>query len=325
MVKLTEIESIIEENIASLDFTGEPKELYEPIEYFFALGGKRVRPKLVLLTYLLYSKVVDSSIISPALAIEIFHAFTLIHDDIMDRAPLRRNRESVHEKWNDNIALLSGDVISILSYKYVAEAPKEKLSEVLKLFTETAIKVCEGQQFDMNYEALSVVSMDDYFKMIGLKTAVLLAASAKMGALIAGAPLHLQEALYNFGYQLGIAFQIKDDYLDIYSTTSSFGKKVGSDIISGKKSWLLVEAIRVSEGDLKERLLSTIECSKISDTEKVASVLSIYNQLGIREAAEKQMNRYHNLALKSLEESGFPSTQLDLLHSYALELLNRDK
>ncbi len=325
MLKLSEIDSIIEKNIAGLHFKGEPKELYDPIEYFFSLGGKRIRPKLALLSWALYCNKIDHTIINPALAIEIFHAFTLIHDDIMDRAPLRRSRESVHKKWNDNIAILSGDVISILSFKYVADAPSDKLQQVLKLFIETATQVCEGQQFDMNYESLPNISMEQYFNMIGLKTAALIATSAKMGALIAGAPKEEQEALYRFGYQLGLAFQIKDDYLDVYGTTSLFGKKVGSDIISGKKSWLLVHSMEVAKGDLKAELSTLIEGSATSDQEKVNSVVAIYDKLGVKEAAEREMERYHNIALQHLERCNFTPSHLELLHAYAWELLEREK
>jgi geranylgeranyl diphosphate synthase type II len=220
MFSISEIDALVEKGIFSLDLKGEPVELYNPIEYLVSIGGKRLRPKLAILSYNLFSDKIDRSIIYPAMGLEIFHGFTLIHDDIMDNADLRRNRTTVHKKWNNSIAILSGDVMCIKSYQYMSMAPAAKLKEVLDLFSETAEQVCEGQQYDMNFETSPLITMDEYLSMIGLKTAVLIAASAKVGAIVANAPATVCDALYNYAYQLGLAFQIKDDYFDSFGDPS---------------------------------------------------------------------------------------------------------
>ena len=253
MYTLAEIDKIVSNGICALDLKGEPEELYRPIEYTMSIGGKRIRPRLALLVCSLFSDEIDASQVYPALGLEIFHSFTLIHDDIMDRADLRRGQLTVYKKWNENIAILSGDVMSIQAYEYVSKAPSDKLRAVLEIFSDTARKVCEGQQYDMNYETMPVVTMDDYIMMIGLKTSALIAGAARMGAVLGGADAKSAEALYQYGYDLGLAFQITDDYLDTFGDPAVFGKNIGGDIMNNKKTWLYIEAARLAVGEQKAR------------------------------------------------------------------------
>ena len=246
MVNENQIEEVLDSLFAEMRFTAEPAGLYDPLRYMIGLGGKRVRPRLCLTVYSLYSDSFPEEILSPAAALEVFHSFTLIHDDIMDKAEMRRGEETVCRKWGDNTAILSGDVMSIESYRMIARSPVAVLPRVLDLFTTTAAQVCEGQQYDMDFEQMAEVPMADYMKMIGLKTAVLIACSAKMGALIAGADERACDYFYRFGYDLGLAFQITDDYLDVFGDPDVFGKAIGGDIINNKKSWLLTRALEKS-------------------------------------------------------------------------------
>jgi len=324
MFSISEIDSIIEKSVFSLDLKGDPVELYSPMEYLISLGGKRLRPKIAVLTYNLFSDKIDRSIIYPAMGLEIFHGFTLIHDDIMDKAPLRRGRESVHKKWNNNIAILSGDVMCIKSYQYIAEAPAIKLKEVLDLFSKTAAQVCEGQQYDMNYESLSFITMEDYISMITLKTAVLIAASAKMGAIIANAPVKVCESLYNWGLMLGLAFQIKDDYFDCYGSREIFGKQIGGDIIMGKKNWLLAESYKRANLDKRRELQELYKNHDLNSNQKITAVLAIFSELGIKEAAEEAMEYYRAKAKEALQGSTFNKEQLEQLYLLTDSVINRE-
>jgi geranylgeranyl diphosphate synthase, type II len=325
MFTISEIDSIVEKSIFSLELKGEPGELYDPIAYLISIGGKRLRPKIAILTYNLFSDKIDRTILHPAMGLEIFHGFTLIHDDIMDKAPLRRNRETVHNKWNENIAILSGDVMCIKSYQYISEAPAAKLKPVLDLFSLTAAQVCEGQQYDMNFETLSFITMEDYIGMIGLKTAVLIAASAKIGSIIAGAPREASEAIYDWGYQLGLAFQIKDDYFDSFGDSNLFGKKIGGDILCGKKTWLLAESLRRASPQKRREIQDLFRDSTMESVQKIAKVLEIYEELGIRKAAEEAMDSYHKKANEALNNSGLTPEQKDRLYEFADSIINREK
>jgi len=325
MFNIEEIGSMVEKSIFSLELKGEPEELYDPIEYLISVGGKRVRPKLAIVTFNLFSDNIERSIIYPAMALEIFHGFTLIHDDIMDNASMRRNQPTVHKKWNNNIAILSGDVMCIKSYQYMAMAPVDKLKSVMDLFTATAANVCEGQQYDMSFETAPFITMEDYLFMIGLKTAVLIAASAKLGAILAGAPANIADALYNYGYALGIAFQIKDDYFDSFGDSALFGKKIGGDILCGKKTWLMVEALKRAQNDQKIELNNLLKNSSIEPEKKIAAVLAIYNELGIKEAAQDAMDMYHKQAIDSVKDCNFNTEQKESLSEFAQSLINRDK
>jgi len=323
MFSLEEIDSIIEKSVLMLDLKGEPQELYEPAEYMISIGGKRLRPKMALLAYTLFSDKVDKSILSPAMGLEIFHGFTLIHDDIMDNAPIRRGMTTVHKKWDDNVAILSGDLMSIKAYQYMAECPGDLLSKVMAIFTKTALMILEGQQHDMNFEKRPFVSMDEYITMIGMKTAVLIATSLQVGAVIGRAPDKASDALYDYGYQLGLAFQIKDDYLDCFGDSSIFGKAIGGDILCNKKTWLQTESFRRANATESNKLSAIMESADISPQEKIERVLEIYKLLGVKEAAEEEMGRYYHKAIEALDKISLKNEQRGLLIAFAEKVVGR--
>jgi geranylgeranyl diphosphate synthase type II len=325
MLNLNEIGQLVEKTLFTLELEKEPKELYNPIAYILSIGGKRIRPKMCLAAFSLFSSKVDRDILYPAIALDVFHAFTLIHDDIMDKADMRRGQLTIHKKWNDNIAILSGDVMSIQAYEYLAYAPKEVLPAVMKVFTQTAIQVCEGQQFDMNFEDCPIITMDEYLKMIGLKTAVLIACSAKIGALIGGASEEEAQALYDFGYQLGIAFQITDDYLDVYADPNVFGKNIGGDITNNKKSWLLVKTMKDAQGEDKEELNAILALSEEQAEEKIARMKALYNKLDIAAAAEKEIDKYYSSALASLAKVEMDDDKRSMMEEFAHQIVKRQK
>ena len=242
MIQETHIDAALKELFDNLTFTAEPAGLYDPLRYMIQIGGKRIRPRLCLTSYALYKDSFSEEILTPAAAIEVFHSFTLIHDDIMDKADVRRGVPTVYRKWDENTAILSGDVMSIESYKMIAKAPAHVLPQALDLFSQTAAEVCEGQQYDMDFEKVDIVPMSDYLKMIGLKTAVLIACAAKLGAIIAEAPANECDLLYKYGYDIGLAFQVADDWLDTYADPKVFGKAIGGDILNNKKNWLTTRA-----------------------------------------------------------------------------------
>ncbi len=246
MFTLIQLQEFISEKIQSLNLDKEPKGLYEPISYTLVSGGKRIRPALVLAACNMFSEKIEPAI-PVALAFEVFHNFTLLHDDIMDNSPIRRNKETVHEKWNQNTAILSGDAMMIEAYEFLTELPAGLLKNILKLFNKTALEVCEGQQYDMDFETKEIVSEEDYLNMIKLKTSVLIAAALKAGAICGGASDTDADLLYDFGLNIGLAFQIQDDLLDTYADTAVFGKKNGNDIITGKKTFLLINALQKAD------------------------------------------------------------------------------
>ena len=310
-----------------MKFTQEPSGLYDPLRYMIEIGGKRIRPRLCLTAYALFKDSFSEEITTPAAAIEVFHSFTLIHDDIMDKAEVRRGVPTVYKKWNENTAILSGDVMSIESYKMIAKAPAKALPAVLELFSTTAAQVCEGQQYDMDFENMDVVPMDDYLKMIGLKTAVLIACAAKMGALIADAPAEAAELLYRFGYDLGLAFQIADDWLDTYGDPAVFGKAIGGDIVNNKKSWLMTKAFEKA-GDLHESLAKAMEMPIGTEEEKAAKVSvvkDIYNKLGVGDDAKEEIQRLHTQAMAHIDALDLPADKAATLRNYATTLLGRNK
>lgn len=327
MIQETHIEGALKELFANLKFTQEPAGLYDPLRYMMEIGGKRIRPRLCLTAYSLFRDGFTQEILSPASALEVFHSFTLIHDDIMDKADVRRGVPTVYRKWDENTAILSGDVMSIESYKLVAKAPAAVLPQVLELFSQTAAEVCEGQQYDMDFEDMEQVPMADYMKMIGLKTAVLIACAAKMGAIIGGASEMECDLLYRFGYDLGLAFQIADDWLDTYGDEKVFGKAIGGDIVNNKKSWLLTRALEKA-GDRREALLQTMDMPVGTEDEKaakVAAVKEIYDALGIGEEAQQEIVRLHGQALDSAKALNLGPQKYELLHNYAAKLLGRTK
>lgn len=325
MYSLSEIDAVVERGIINTGFKGEPSELYEPIEYLISIGGKRLRPKLAVLTFNLFSEKVDQSIIYPALALEIFHGFTLIHDDIMDNASMRRGQMTVHKKWDTNTAILSGDVMCIKAYELLSYAPANSLPAVFRLFTKTATQVCEGQQYDMNFEEMPFITMGDYIDMIALKTAVLMACSAKMGALIAGASEKQSQALYDFAYNLGLAFQITDDYLDTFGDSNTFGKSIGGDIVNNKKTWLLVDALKRADSASQAEIRRLMEIKEDNASEKIFGFIDLYKRLGTDEAAQEAIRGYHKNAFDCLANRDFTKEQLARLESFSDSLLNRNK
>ena len=327
MISENHIENAIRELFGGLAFTDEPAGLYDPLRYMMKIGGKRIRPRLCLTAYTIYRDSFSEEILSPAAALEVFHSFTLIHDDIMDKAEVRRGVPTVYKKWNENTAILSGDVMSIESYKLLSKAPAAVLPEALALFSKTAAEVCEGQQYDMDFEDLESVPMEDYLKMIGLKTAVLIACSAKMGALIGGASERDCDLLYRFGYDLGLAFQIADDWLDTYGDPKVFGKAIGGDIVNNKKTWLLTRAFEKA-GEMREQLLAAMAMPASTGEEKqmkVKAVKEIYEELGVGEEAKQEIARLHNQALGYISQLGLAPEAEELLHNYAAALIGRNK
>ena len=325
MIQEKHIEATLKEMFADLKFTQEPSGLYDPLRYMIEIGGKRIRPRLCLTTYALYKDSFSEEILSPAAAIEVFHSFTLIHDDIMDKADVRRGVPTVYKKWDENTAILSGDVMSIESYRMIAKAPAAALPAVLALFSDTAAQVCEGQQYDMDFEDLPQVPMEDYLKMIGLKTAVLIACSAKMGALIAGASEKEADLLYKFGYDLGLAFQITDDWLDTYGDPAVFGKAIGGDILNNKKSWLLTRALEKAG---TERFAEALAMPVSTDAEKEAKITAVkklYAELNIEQEAKEEIVRFHNQAMGYVKELNLGLIKSEMLLRYADMLLGRRK
>lgn len=322
MYSLNDLQAIVEKSFGELQLPIEPRNLYEPISYTLSLGGKRVRPILCLMSANLFSDIVDKAV-KPAIALEIFHNFTLIHDDIMDNADVRRGKPTVHKKWNPNVAILSGDAAIIVAYKYVAQTDSTLLPEILKVFNATALEVCDGQQFDMEYEKLPVVTEDDYLKMIELKTSVLLAAAAKIGAILGGASLQDAERLYNFGRNLGLAFQLQDDLLDTYGDPKVFGKAIGGDIISNKKTFLMINALKLATQPSQVALQKILKNEAIAPEEKIASVKAIYDEVGVKEITEKKIDFYYKLALAEIAKISVREERKEAILSYAEKIMGR--
>ena len=328
MIQETHIESALKELFENLKFTAEPAGLYDPLRYMMEIGGKRIRPRLCLTTYSLFKDKFCEEILDPASAIEVFHSFTLIHDDIMDKADVRRGVPTVYRKWDENTAILSGDVMSIESYKLIAKAPAAVLPQVLSLFSQTAAEVCEGQQYDMDFENMQHVPMDAYMKMIGLKTAVLIACAAKMGAIIGGASKEQCELLYKYGYDLGLAFQVADDWLDTFGDPKVFGKAIGGDILNNKKTWLMIKALeKASEAErvaLHRAMEMPLETEQ-EKAEKIAAVINIYEALGIKEDAKQEIVRLHEQAMGYIAQLGLSEEAITPLRNYATALIGRNK
>ena len=324
MINEGRIKDTLEDLFGKIEFPKEPKGLYDPLRYIMGLGGKRLRPALCLLTWSMYKDSFDNDILQAAAALEVFHNFTLIHDDVMDNAPTRRGKETVWKKWGNDTAILSGDVMCIESYRRLAGLSPAVLPAALKLFNAMTAGICEGQQLDMDFEALPKVSMEDYMKMTGLKTALLLATSARMGALVAGAPTYDCDLLYNFGYDLGLAFQIADDYLDSFGDRNTFGKEIGGDILEGKKTWLLVRALSKDEKTVQEALSMPTGTPELNKA-KIVRFTELYRSLGVDEDARCEMGRLHSSALGHSEKIGLSKVKTEMLARYAGKLLGRNK
>lgn len=325
MLSLSQCIEISEKEIEKLiKSENEPKELYEPISYILSLGGKRIRPAMVLMACNMFSESVEDAIPS-ALAVEVFHNFTLVHDDIMDNAPIRRGKQTIHEKWDSNTAILSGDAMQIIAYKILCNSNKDNLGELLKVFNQTAIEVCEGQQYDMNFMNLKKVSMQEYLKMIELKTSVLLGGSLKLGAICGQANDEDAQNLYEFGRNLGIAFQIKDDYLDIYANPNVFGKTTGGDIAENKKTFLLIKALELAKNEDAEILRKAIT-NQIADIEiKIEMVSMVYENLNIAEITQNAIKEYSDKAFDYLKKIKIEESRKEILKKLAMELMNREK
>ncbi|WP_374759491.1 polyprenyl synthetase family protein [Dyadobacter fanqingshengii] len=301
-----------------------PIELYEPIRYIMSLGGKRFRPLLTLLAASIYSDNWENAI-KPAMAVEVFHNFTLMHDDIMDQAPLRRGKPTVHEKWNANTAILSGDVMLIKAYDLLLDIPAEKLRRVLERFNKTAAEVCEGQQLDMNFEIRWDVTEEEYLGMIRLKTSVLLGFALELGGIIGGADEESIQLLYSAGENMGIGFQLKDDLLDVYGDPDKFGKQVGGDIISNKKTFLLIEALSKADNGSKAELDRWIGLETFDKQKKVAAITAIYENLGIRAFTEQKIQEYFTKGLSSLHALKIDERRKEPLLQFAEQLVEREK
>jgi geranylgeranyl diphosphate synthase type II len=323
MRTLNELQGIINKEVNQLDFPLYPANLYEPIKYILSLGGKRMRPALLLMACDLFGGDINKAI-SSALAIEVFHNFTLMHDDIMDNAPLRRGNITVHEKWNKNVAILSGDVMLVEGYKLMMNVDEHLLRPIMNIFNETAVGVCEGQQLDMEFETRNDVGIDEYIEMIRLKTAVVLGSALKIGALIGGANAEDAALLQTFGEQLGIAFQLQDDILDVYGNPEKFGKQVGGDIQSNKKTFLLIKALELADGTQSGELKKWLSGSQFPASEKVEMVTGIYDQIGVRQNAWQAMQTYADKAFGALDAINLPSEHKQYLRDFADGLMVRE-
>lgn len=299
MQDLAVYSTLLEKEIAQIDFPKTPSNLYDPLRYFMQLGGKRMRPVLTFLGAELFG-IKKEEVLNAALSVEVFHNFTLIHDDIMDEAPLRRAKETVHTKWNHNIAILSGDVLFVKAYQLLAKQDPKHLAELLHVFNRTAQEVCEGQQMDMDFESRSDVSINEYVEMIRLKTSVLLGCALELGAIVAEASTEDRQYLYDFGQHLGIAFQIQDDILDLYADPDKFGKQVGGDVISNKKTLLNLKAKELAS-PVQRKLLSQLETEQDLIL-KVSKTRDIFSDIGAREACEVEMQKHYDFAMNSLKQ-----------------------
>ncbi|HNP49481.1 MAG TPA: polyprenyl synthetase family protein [Bacteroidia bacterium] len=316
-------QELIEEEIKKIVLSNNPPELYDPIRYMLTLGGKRMRPAALLMSNELCGGN-PFSITGPALGIEMFHNFTLLHDDIMDKAPLRRAQPTVHTRWNPDIAILSGDTMFVQSCQHMMQVEDKYLREVLELFHKTAIEVCEGQQLDMNFESRNDVSIPEYINMIALKTAVLLGASLHIGALLSGTTAENARLLYNFGKDLGIAFQLHDDILDVYADAGKFGKQVGGDIIANKKTFLLLTALELADSINKAELNRWLSLKDFDPVEKVAAVKRIYESLNVRQRAEQEMEKFYLSAMRSFDLVDADKEKKNVLRQWALQLMQRE-
>lgn len=324
MKSIATLQELIRKEIDKLHYGNRPKELYEPISYIMSLGGKRLRPLLVLLGYQLAKKHPEE-IIRPALAVEVFHNFTLMHDDIMDEAPLRRGEPTVHEKWDKNVAILSGDAMLVKAYDLMLELPPNILVEAIRQFNKCALNVCEGQQIDMNFESQDVVIVDEYLDMIRLKTAALLGWSLEYGGLMASAGVETRSKLFEIGVSMGMGFQLMDDLLDVYGDQEKFGKQVGGDIVSNKKTYLLIKAMELSSGDQRSNLLEWIGKRDFENSEKVNAVKIIYDELGIKGITTRKMNKYFDHALQLIDELDARDEGKKNLKAFAIQLMKREQ
>ena len=319
-----EILQKVNDFLSSLPYDRKPASLYEPVQYVLAIGGKRIRPVLALLGYNLWREHPED-ILMPAIGLETYHNYTLLHDDLMDNADMRRGQMTVHKKWDANKAILSGDSMLVLAYQRVSQVPAQKLQQVLDLFTITALEIGEGQEYDMSFETRNDVTEDEYIEMIRLKTSVLLACALKMGAILADAPQADADRLYRLGEQIGLAFQLQDDLLDVYGDPKVFGKAIGGDITCNKKTYMLINAFNRANNKQRAELSRWINAKEFDRAKKVAAVTNLYDEIGIRQLCEQKINYYFDLARKTLSEVNVPEEQKPALSAYMDELLHRNK
>ena len=319
-----EILQLVNQYLDQLPYERQPRSLYEPIQYVLSLGGKRIRPVLMLLAYNLFRDDPES-ILPTACGLETYHNYTLLHDDLMDNADLRRGHETVHRRWDANTAILSGDSMLVLAYQRVAQCRPDKLADVLALFTETALQIGEGQQYDMDFEHRTDVSEAEYIEMIRLKTSVLLACATKMGALLADASEADAQNLYKFGEQMGLAFQLQDDFLDVYGDPAVFGKAIGGDITSNKKTYMLINAVNRANAEQRQELMQWITAKTFDREEKVQAVTKLYDQIGIRQLCEAKINYYFDECRKYLAKVAVSDDRKQGLLAYTAEMMKRRK
>ena len=323
MFTTNELTEKINRHITGLIFTRQPEELYAPVSYVLSLGGKRIRPLLMLMAYNLYREDVES-IYPQATGIEVYHNYTLLHDDLMDKADRRRGKPTVHKVWDENTAVLSGDAMLVLAYQFMAQCPTEHLKEVMDLFSLTALEICEGQQLDMNFETRKDVTEAEYIEMIRLKTSVLLACSLKMGAILARASAEDANRLYDFGIYLGLAFQLKDDLLDVYGNPAVFGKNIGGDILCNKKTYLLIKAFEEANPRQLQALNTWVDAETYIPQEKIAAVTALYNEIGVKAQCEALMADYTNRARLALHEVNVPDERRQALEVLMEKLMYRE-
>jgi len=312
---------LIETAISNLELPNSPNNLYDPLRYFMTLGGKRMRPVFTLLAAEMFGKPKEEAL-PAALAVELFHNFSLIHDDIMDEAPLRRKQQTVHTKWNMPIAILSGDVLLVKAYQELCKQDPRQLADLMEVFNKTAIEVCEGQQKDMDFETQEQVELADYIEMIRLKTSVLLGCAMELGAIVADQSLEHRKLAYEFGVEIGLAFQIQDDILDLYADPEKFGKQVGGDVLSNKKTFLYLRALEVASAIDKQEIHTAYE--RLEGNEKIEAVKEIFNRLGIRELARVSMEMHYNKGIRALEKIAVSIENKKPLEEIAILLLNRE-
>ena len=323
MIKADEILKLVNKYLDNLSYDRKPSSLYEPIRYVLSMGGKRIRPVLMLLSYNMFHENPEE-ILMPACALETYHNYTLLHDDLMDNADLRRGHETVHRKWDANTAILSGDSMLVLAYQRMAQCDKQKMPEVLSLFTETALEIGEGQQYDMDFEHRNDVTEDEYIEMIRLKTSVLLACAMKIGAILAGASKEDADNLYRFGEQIGLAFQLQDDYLDVYGDTRVFGKAIGGDITSNKKTYMLINAMLRANDTQRAELEKWISATEFDREEKIAAVTRLYNEIGIDKLAQEKINFYFEQSRKYLAAVSVAEDRKAEITAYAQRMMKRE-
>lgn len=317
-----EILKMINSYLDNLPYTRKPQSLYEPVKYVLSIGGKRIRPSLMLMAYNMY-KDDPENILPSACAIETYHNYTLLHDDLMDNADMRRGKPTVHTKWNANTAILSGDSMLVLAFQRMMQCRQDKMKAVLDLFTETSLEIGEGQQYDMDFENRTDVTEDEYIEMIRLKTSVLLACSLKIGAILADAPDTDADALYRFGEQIGLAFQLQDDYLDVYGDPAVFGKAIGGDILCNKKTYMLINAFNRADEKQRGQLLKWVTSDTFVPEEKIAAVTALYNELGIDKLAQEKIEYYFRQSRKYLADVKVSDERKAVLEAYTDNMMNR--